>query len=58
MFFNDSASKIVGRPSRFSVLRNVLIEVMSPGFEVHRKTAGSLKSMIKHAQESTIKVAD
>ena len=36
MFFNDSASKIVGRPSRFSVLRNALIEVMSPGFDVQR----------------------
>jgi len=58
MFFNDSASKIVGRPSRFSVLRNVLIEVMSPGSEVHHKSARSLKSMIKHAQESTIKVAN
>jgi hypothetical protein len=58
MFFNDSASKIVGRPSRFSVLRNVLIEVMIPGFEVHHKSARSLKSMIKNAQESTIKVAN
>ena len=36
MFFNDSDSKIVSRPSRFSVLRNALIEVMSPGFEVQR----------------------
>jgi CheY-like chemotaxis protein len=36
MFFNDSGSKIVSRPSRFSVLRNALIEVMSPGFEVQR----------------------
>jgi hypothetical protein len=58
MFFNDSASKIVGRPSRFSVLRDVLIEVLSPGFEVHDTSARSLKSMIKHAQETTIKVAN
>jgi len=58
MFYNDSGSKIVSRPSRFAVLRNALIEVMSPGFEVHRKSARSLKSMIKHAKESTIKVAN
>jgi hypothetical protein len=36
MFFNDSGSKIVSRPSRFAVLRNALIEVMSPGFDVQR----------------------
>jgi hypothetical protein len=58
MFFNDSGSKIVSRPSRFSVLRNALIEVMSPGLEVHRKSARGLKSMITSARESMIKVAN
>ena len=58
MFCNDSGSKIVSRPSRFAVLRNALIEVMSPGFEVHRKSARSLKSMITNAREGMIKVAN
>jgi hypothetical protein len=56
MFYDDSGSKIVSRPSRFSVLRNAMIEVMRPGFEVHRKRARSLKSMITNARESMIKV--
>ena len=58
MFFNDSGSKIVSRPSKFAVLRNALIEVVGPGFEVHRKSARSLKSMITSARESMIKVAN
>ena len=59
MFFNDSGSKIVSRPSRVSVLRHALIEVMRPEFEVvHRKIAHSVKSMITNAQESMIKVAN
>jgi len=58
MFCNDSGSRIVSRPSRFAVLRNALIEVMSPGLEVHRKSARSLKSMITNAREGMIKVAN
>ena len=58
MFFNDPGSKIVSRPSRFAVLLHALIEVMSPGFEVHRKSARSLKSMITNAREGMIKVAN
>jgi hypothetical protein len=58
MFCNDSGSKIVSRPSRFAVLQNALIEVMSPGIEVHRKSARGLKSMITNAREGIIKVAN
>jgi hypothetical protein len=59
MFFNDSGSKIVSRPSRFSVLRHALIEVMRPEFEVvHRKIAHTAKSMIRNARERMIKVAN
>ncbi len=56
MFYNDSGSKIVSRPSRFSVLRNAMIEVMRPGFDINRKRARSPKSVITNARESMIKV--
>jgi hypothetical protein len=56
MFYNDSGSKIVSRPSRFSVLRNAMIEVMRPGFDINRKRARSLKRVITNARESMIKV--
>ena len=48
MFFNDSVSKIVNRPSTFSVFRHALIEVMNLCVTTNKATVvfkGILKAL-------------